>query len=609
MEGYRLAPQQRRLWALGNGPAYRSCCTIVIEGDLDRSRLRSAAEEVAARHEALRTCFRRWPGLKLPLQVVHGAMAIAWREVEGDGWEPQQLRGLRHELRRAPIDLSAGPLVHATLIRLHAQKHCLELVLPALAADAVSLGNLFRSIVEAYGAGPGRGPAAEEEVQFLQVSEWLNELAEDEDSAAGREFWRRELAGISPLSLPYELRAAGEAEFLPAVEALELEAAEEILKERAGQLGTSLETLLLAAWASLLWKLTGGSEIVVDKVFNGRTLEDLATVCGLVATTLPLRLHLEAGFRFQEVLRRLEGQAESAWRWQAYCPFPEELRAGCEGSFAFELVDWPPPARAAGVSFSLNDPDHCIDRFKAKLVCGRVANRLRVDLHYDPASLDPTAARCLLRQLRELLADASANPETSLVKLRLSSPEELRRWAVDGNRTVGVEIPEACVHSLFERQVLSSPDNLAVVCEDRGLTYRELDDRANLLARHLRRMGVGAEVPVALCVERSVEMVIGLLAVLKAGGFYVPLDPASPRQRLSLMLEEVGASVLLTQRALLDRLPEEAGRILLLDGDERRWKGAWRPPPGRSPRNWPTCSSPPGRPDVPRVWPSSTGNW
>jgi amino acid adenylation domain-containing protein len=564
VEGFRLSPQQRHLWAQGDGPAYRTCCTIVIAGDLDRDRLRQAVAEVVARHESLRTCLQRWPGRKLPLQIVRESLPAAWEEIT-------EVRELAQARVDTPLDLAKGPLAHLTLIRLDAGRHLLQMVLPALAADAASLGILFREVVDAYRAGAGRGPAAEEVVQFLQVAEWQNELAEDEDSEMGRELWRQDLAGASPVSLPYERRAGGGEPFLPAIELSSYEpAAAAALAECASRLDSTLDRLLLAAWSCLLWRLTGKGDLCIEKVFAGRSHEDLGAVCGLVARVLPVRIRLEGGFRFHEVLRRLQAQEESVTQWQAYFSrqeAQETLGFGPEEAFSFELVEWPSAARAAGLSFALREIYTCSDRFKAKLVCGRSDGGLSVELHYDPARLDSTAARCLLGQLRELLADATADPSTPLSELRLCSPEERQRWLVDFNPPQALAIPDLCVYELFARQVSAQPDALAVVCEDRQLTYREVEARANRLAWRLKRLGVGLEAPVALCVERSVEMVVGLLGVLKAGGFYVPLDPTSPRQRLETIVEEAGASVLLTQKALLGCSPGNVERIEILDED------------------------------------------
>jgi amino acid adenylation domain-containing protein len=581
MEGYPLTSQQRRLWALGDDPAYRSWCTVEIAGDLDRDRMRGACREIGRRHEALRTAVRCWPGLKSPLQALREDMPIAWREVDGTAWEEAELRRALDEWRRTPLDLATGPVTHCTLVELGPGRHVLHLVVPSLLADTVSMRNLFDELVGAYGSGPGPGHTRDDLIQLQQVVEWLNEMAEDEDSAAGREFWHRKLAGGSLPALPYERQAGDGATFLPASEGLELAAAAAV-EQRARQLGAPPEAFLLAAWTSLLWRLTGGAEMIVEKIFNGRTGEDLAAVCGPVARALPLRLALAAGLRFHEIVRRLVAESESAWRWQAAFAPPEPRHApGATllGGFAFELVDWPPAARAAEVSFTLREASSCLGRFKAKLVCGRREGAIHADLCFDPACLDAAAAQCLLRQLRALLANAISHPDSALAKLRLADEEERRHLIVDFNRNGEIESPNLCVHALFARQAAAHPDALAVVCEDRALTYRELDLRSSRLAQRLRRLGVGPEEPVALGLERSAEMVIGLLGVLKAGGFYVPLDPAWPEQRWALTLGQLGAPVVVVQEALRGRLPGEVTRTVVLDAaDDAAAGGPWEDP-------------------------------
>ncbi len=585
MEGYRLAPQQRRLWALGDGHAYRSSCTIEIAGDLDRARMRCASREVGLRHDALRTSVRCWPGLKFPLQAPREDMPIAWREVDGAAWEEAQLRRALDEWRRTPLDLATGPVMHCTLVELGPGRHVLHLVVPALLADTVSVRNLFHELVGAYGSGPDPGHGRDDLIQLQQVAEWLNEMAEDEDSAAGREFWHRKLAGASLPALPYEHRPGEGASFLPVSEGIGLAAAA-VVEQRAQQLGAPPEVFLLAAWMSLLWRLTGGTEMLVEQVFDGRTGEDLAAVCGLVARALPLRLALAAGLRFHEVVQRLVAECESAWRWQAAFTPPEPRQApgtAPAGGFAFEFVDWPPAAWAAGVSFTLREASSCLDRFKAKLVCGRREGAVHADLHFDPGCLDTAAAQCLLRQLRALLEDAISHPDSPLAKLRLAGQEERRQLVVAFNRNGETASPDLSAHALFARHAAAHPDAAAVVCEGRTLTYRELDRRSSRLAQRLCRLGVGPEAPVALGLGRSVEMVIGLLAVLRAGGFYVPLDPAWPEQRWALTLGQLGAPVVVVEEALRSRLPGFVTRTVVLDAADGVAEGEPWEDPGAAP--------------------------
>ncbi len=577
IEGVRLSPQQRRLWSLqqaDQNQSYRACCAILIEGALSRPVFNSALQSVVARLEVLRTVFQRLPGMATPIQVVtqpdvldpdeHDLTALAPAEQEA------VIERLFNEARHIPIDFEQGPLAYFSLILISADRHLLIVSLPSLCADTAALRILLQEISSAYEAAVLGEQLPEVLVQYADLSEWQNELFEGDDTKAGRDYWlKQDHTAWSILTLPSKRQTLPQTDFEPCTHLIPIDASLfRELQTLAARHETSLQTLLAACWQILLWRLTKQPELTVGVYSDGRNYEELQDAFGLFAKFLPLACHLEESTLLGDLLRQLDESRLELSKWQ--------------DCFAWDhisdLADWFIPAcfewdrqvedcHSAGLSFSIFRQYVCFDRFELKLSCFQREAELTAELHYDAGSFDVEEIARLAEQFQTLLADVVCRPHVAIGELKIVSDAERQRLLQEFNETTVPYPDEKCVHQVFEAQVERNAGAVALICEDQELTYGELNARANQLAHHLRRLGVGPEVLVGLCVERSVEMIVGLLGILKAGGVYVPLDPAFPTARLKQILSDAQPPVVLTQAHLAAGLPPHEGQCLRLDDD------------------------------------------
>ncbi|HKV06813.1 MAG TPA: amino acid adenylation domain-containing protein [Thermoanaerobaculia bacterium] len=543
--GFRLSPQQRRLWqlqsALGERPL-RARARVRIRGPLDPGLLRAAVDGAVSRYEILRTTFPCPPGLTLPVQQIADEGTVVWHEEE--------------TLERDPFDFARGPLLRLALTRIAEDEHVLTLVLPALCADAATLRNLVREISGEAGSAP---------LQYVDLAEWQNELLETEETAAGREHW--EAWDPSPgraLRFPFETAGAGEDRFAPRSLAVPLE--DELVRSAralAAELDASLPTLFLAAWQTLLWRLAGQPEIVLGLAAECRSYEGLPESLGPLASFVPLSCRLESGLRFTEAVTRARDATEAAAEWQEY--FRWESVADRHGLPLAETVfpasfvaeDRPAPWLAGPLEWELERCEAGIDRFRL-LLAVHEGEAPEVELAWDAAALSPEDAAGLARAWKALLASAVARPEARLDELALAGP--------DGAGTVEGGAAPALVHELFRRQVERVPDRPAVVCGEESLSYAALAGRADRLARLLRGHGVGPDGLVAVCLERSLSLPLAILGVLAAGGAYLPLEPGLPRERKAFLLGDARPRAVLTETRFLAGLPAVEVPVVCLDG-------------------------------------------
>ncbi|HEX5760266.1 MAG TPA: amino acid adenylation domain-containing protein, partial [Thermoanaerobaculia bacterium] len=585
--GFRLSPQQRRLWNLGGGDAaspYRASCAVAIRGPLEVTALAAAIGGAVERHEILRTTFRSLAEVKVPLQVIGTHPPSLEPVPELDGGGAAAVAALAEGLRRQPLDVGRGPLVHGRLAALAEGEWGLVLALPGLCADAAGLRILVREVAAGYGACVEGPQLTAEPLQYADLSEWQNGLLEEGEA----DQWRRRVGSCTPPSLPFA-RAAGRGRFEPRVLAVALDAAEgERIVELARANGASPRAFLLACWQLLIGRVSGRSEMLLGVVDDGRSYEGLDRALGPFAKHLPLVCGAEPNTRFADLLRRAEADLADLRQWQEYYDPDQggtpEAPAYLPVCFAWE--EELPPLVAGGVTFAVPTVEAWIERFDLALVVRR-AEALGLELQYDAAACRPEDVARLADQLRALVSSALEAPDAAAGELVGISAAERHRLVVELNRTEAERTPARGIHELFARQARTVPERPALRYEDRELTYGELAGRVHRLARRLRRLGVGPETPVAVCCERSLEIVVSILGVLEAGGAYVPLDPGQPAARLRAMLDEVGAKVLLTQERLAAKLPSQGAGVLRLDADwgEIATESDRTPPPVGEPEN------------------------
>ena len=578
VDGFRLSPHQRHLWRLGPSGAaaapYRVQCALLVEGDLDGEALSGALRRLIARHEIWRSRLVQLPGVAVPVQAIEPPGAIgceverlpATAEPAAAGGEdvaapalPAVLRARLAAARRQPHQLERLPWLRGWLAAERPRRHWLALDLPAVAADAASMSVALGELARAYAAEVGGARADEPDapLQYCDVAQWHDDLLATPEARAGREHWRDRWSRRAVADLPG--RRAGDHDFRPEVRRFWIDAA------RAGRLadfaaaqGTAVETVALAAWQALLGRLTAQPQVAVGLLQDGRGTAAIEGFLGLFTRCLPLILPATAHTTFAAHLEAAAAELKEAREWQLCCD-DELAESGPEPylPFGFELLERPEPCAAAGLTWSLAWLDACVDRCEAGLTLCRDGDRIEAGLRFDAARYDESLAGRLAERFETLLDAAIGSPGRALSELPIVGGAERRQLLAVTAAPAAATRPRL-LHEPFFEQAHRLPQAVAVRCGERTLAYGELAAWAERLALELRDRGIGAESRVALCVERSPEMVAGILAILRAGAAYLPLDPSYPAERLRFMLQDSGAALTLAPASLRPRLQGSA---------------------------------------------------
>ncbi|MGI8897390.1 MAG: non-ribosomal peptide synthetase, partial [Pyrinomonadaceae bacterium] len=576
LHGFRLSPYQKHLWLLQQGDQevpYLCQIAVLIDGNLDSGRLLGAIAEAVQRHEILRTNFQCVQSMKIPLQVVADGK-IEWAEQHDlSAWNPQEQWEQIHLLfdaeRRASIDLERGTLLRASLVCLSSKKYVLMLSAPALCTDRKSLDKLVREVGWFYGRPPQARDDSGELLQYADFSAWHNELLEasaDIDSA----FWvaQRLPEGSEPM-FPYEKHANGEASFTPQVlrEQLRSEIARDI-ETLCVEHRFPLDRFFLGCWAAFLSRVTGCDKIVIGTVADFHQYQELEQTLGPLTSYLPLKVALDQHQRLGDLIEEIGHSLEEMSARQEYFAWEEtngrkgRLSTSPALSYCFDFVGEPSRFDVADLAFSICEDYACIGDFKLNLACVHRGNSLTVEFHYDGDALSPEHVEHIAAQFHRLLESVRCNFDSRIADLDILTDADRHHLLVDFNRTDAAFPADQCVHQLFEQQADCTPDAIAVAFEDRCMSYAELNGRANQIAHYLRRLGIGPEALVPVCVNRSCEMMVGILGVMKTGAAYVPLDPSDPAERLKLLLENLQAPILLTRKSLAGRFDGSALTII-----------------------------------------------
>ncbi|MBV9774976.1 MAG: amino acid adenylation domain-containing protein, partial [Gemmatimonadetes bacterium] len=572
---YPLTPMQEgmlfeSLYAPGTGVNVGQF-GYVLEGPLDVSALERAWREAVGRHEALRAAFA-WEGTGRPLQVIRRQVEVPFRHEDWRGVDEAERRArldafLRDD-RRAGFDPARAPLMRLALFRTGEEEHHLLWTHHHLILDGWSLSLLFRDALALYGGHASRGEAP----RYREYVAWL----ERQDRAGAERYWRRALEGFGSATwLPVRPargreRGAGEHALverrLPAERTL-------ALQERGRGRGVTLSTTVQAAWALLLSRCSGEDDVVFGATVSGRppALEGVEEIVGLFINTLPVRVRVEGAKGVREWLEEVQAEQVVA-REHEYTPLGEVQRwsgipAGeplFESLVVFQnypmdrgLGEGDEGVRARGI-LGLEQ-----DTFPLTLTA-ELDGELKLQLRYDRGRVEPETAERMLGQVAVVLDAFAADPDRPLGSIRVLTAAE-RESVLARGIGAAEAFPGDTAHALIARRAERWPDAPACVCGAEELTYADLLRRAGRLAAVLRGLGVGPEVPVALFLERSTDLAVALLAVLRAGGFYVPLDPAYPAERLAFLLEDSGAPVVLTRASLADALPAHSARVVRVD--------------------------------------------
>ncbi|RKH15657.1 amino acid adenylation domain-containing protein [Corallococcus sp. CA047B] len=567
--GFRLSPQQARLWSLlaaVPGAPSRARAVLSLDGPLDVARLERAVRELISAHEVLRTTYRHLAGTAAAVQVPGEVPATVLEVLDwsalSETEKSARLAALGSESGSAALDA----LTPWRLAVLGPDRHALLVEVPALSADRQTFAVLARELGRALTTS---SPQDEEPPpQYADVAEVFHQILESDDGADGRRFWKgRDLTGATGATLPTRRKDPGALGLRTRCAALAL-APETVsaLEALAGRLGVPVADVVLAGWSRLLARMGSSGDACVSVRVEGRGYEGLDVALGLFERWLPVRT--SAASSFDALARDVARSVRETAAWQddfdASSAFPAVGGTPPSRAFAFEDLTWPEPVRAGGLTLTLAHVEARGERAELTLALVRGRGSLSLELHHDEAAYAPEEAARLLERLETLLASALTAPERSLDALPWVGPHELRQLA-DFNRTARDHDTQDTLPSRFDAVARTRPDAVAVAFEDEQLTFAALSERANRLASHLRSKGVGTETRVAVCLERSVEQLVVLLGVLKAGGTFVPLDPTYPRERLAYVIQQAGAPLVVTRSNLRASLPDGAHTFVCLD--------------------------------------------
>ena len=590
-----LSFAQQRFWLLHElapeVPWYHLFKVIHLFGQLDPTAMAASLREVVRRHEVLRTHFVAADGR--PVQVVSPEVRLRLPVADLRALRPRESERELARLARAAVlarfDLAAEAPLRTLLLALGAGHFALVLVMHHIVCDRRSWQIFVQELAALYQARRAGQPSPLPELplQYADFAAWQRQARAGEALAAELAYWRQRLAGPLPvLDLPAGRPRPPERSNRGArlVQLLPVELAQ-TLPELARRLGASLFMTLLTAFYALLGRYGGGDDIVIGSPASGRSRPELDGLIGCFLNTLALRADLSGNPSFGELLGRVREATASAYA-SVELPFEallDELRPPRDLSrtplfqVMFVLLDLGGDLmdgiQLGDLRVEEVENDQIGSEYDLTLHVDRQGGRLRCDWVYASDLLEPVFVRRLAEHFATLLAGAAADPGRRLAELPLLGTAEAHALVVDWNDTAS-RLAGRCVHELIGLRAASAPGAPAVLCEGEWLAYGELARRARALARRLRARGVGPDVVVGICLERSLALPVALLGVLEAGGAYLPLDPRYPRQRLAYMLEDSRVALLVTSARLLPALPEHRAEVVLVDGGDDGDDGA-----------------------------------
>ncbi|PMB44418.1 non-ribosomal peptide synthetase [Fischerella thermalis CCMEE 5201] len=591
-----LSFTQQGLWFINqltpDTPTYNIPIVISFKGCINLAILQDSLNEIIRRHEVLRTSLTVVDGQ--PVQVINQAvpltLAVEDLRLFSENERTQVAQRLASELAQQPFDLSAQSLLRAKILQLNDKNYYLIITLHHIIADGWSISILLKELTvlyEAFSSGK-LSPLPELPIQYRDFVNWQRKWIDSERIQPLLTYWKQKLQGELPvMNLPIDRPRSRVQTFKGAQAKLVLpETLRKELRNLSRQQGVTLFMTLLAAFKVLLYKYTGQTDILVGSPIANRNRAEVESLIGFFVNVLVLRTNLSGDLSFQDLLARVKSTALEAYVHQDL-PFEklvEELQPSRDLSYnplfqvMFVLQNLPKPNLSlSDISVTCEEGYNGTSKFDLTLFMEDSESGLVATCEYNTDLFNADTITRMLEHFQTLLSSIVSNPEQRISDLQLLTPSEVRQLLVEWNDTNTDYPQDKCIHQLFEAQVEKTPNAVALTFVDahsradrrvnQQLTYRELNNRANQLAHHLQKLGVKSEVLVGICIERSLEMVIGLLAILKAGGIYLPLDPTHPKERLAFILKDTQTTVLLTKQHLIEKLPEHEAQVVCLDSD------------------------------------------
>ncbi|MBD2520503.1 amino acid adenylation domain-containing protein, partial [Nostoc sp. FACHB-973] len=579
-----LSFAQQRLWFLDqfepNSAFYNIPAALRLVGTLSFAALEQSLKEIIQRHETLRTNFITIDGKATQIIQTQTNWTITVVELKDLSTSSPEiaLQQLGRQQALQPFDLASEALIRVTLVVLSDTEHVLIVCMHHAVSDGWSMGVFveeLRSLYNAYSVGqPCLLPPLP--IQYADFAIWQRQWLQGEVLQSQLDYWQQQL-GDAPTFLPLptdrprpavQTFAGAYVEFALSVELTQK------LTQLSQQQGVTLFMTLLAAYNTLLYRYTGQTDILVGSPIANRDRSEIEGLIGFFVNTLVLRTDLSDDPSFEELLPQIREMALGAYAHQDL-PFEmlvEALQPERDLSHTplfqvmFALQNAPmSQIELTGLTINRLPIESTTAKFDLTLAMENTPTGLVGVWEYNTDLFDNSTIERMTGHFVTILSAIVANPKERISELAILTESEQRQLLVEWNDTHRDYPQDKCIHQLFEEQVQHTPDAVAVVFKDQQLTYQELNSRANQLAHYLRSLGVGADVLVGICVERSIDMLVGLLGILKAGGAYVPLDPEYPTERLSFMLEDTQLSVLLTQEKLVNKLPDCTACVICLD--------------------------------------------
>ena len=599
-----LSFSQRGLWFIDritpNTATYNIPVVINLSGCVDVTVLQACLNEIIRRHEILRTSFTALYGQ--PVQVINRDVSVTIEVEDLSTLKTSDriyaVENLITELAQQPFDLSSQSLIRAKCVQIGNEDYHLIIVLHHIVADGWSIGVLLEELVTLYDkfAEGKLSPLAELPFQYRDFVNWQRKSLSSERLQGSLAYWKQQLQGELPvLNLPTDRPRLPIQTFKGDRAKLVLDSTlKQKLEDLSRQQGVTLFMTLLTAFKVLLYRYTGQTDILVGSPIANRSKAQLEQLIGFFVNVLVLRTNLLGDLSFLDLLKRVKSTALEAYVHQDL-PFEklvEELKLDRDLSYnplfqvMFVLQNVPKPnLNLPDLSVSYEEGYNNTAKFDLTLFMEDCESGLIATCEYNTDLFDADTITRMLKHFQTLLGNIVSNPQQSISKLPLLTSLERQQLLDSGNDTK-IDYPQnKCIHQLFEEQVAKTPSDVAVIFGDRQLTYQELNNKANQLAHYLQQLGIKPDVRVGICMERSIDMVVGLLAIMKAGGAYIPLDPFYPRERIAFILEDAQVCILLTQACLVNDLPPHSAQLVCIDTDSAEFRD-------RSPENVVTNTNP-----------------
>jgi iturin family lipopeptide synthetase A len=578
-----LTGAQKALWFLahlvdGDASLYNESITLHLRGGLDAAALQEALHEVIMRHEALRTTIGpEGEHQHIAPTVTTGLPVTDLSAVDDDQQTSLAADVLVHESRHR-FDLVRGPLLATRLVKLTEDHHLLVLTIHHIVTDGWSMNIILEDLAAVYAA---RSEGAESRLpvpmQFREYVQWLERQERDGEMARAEGYWLEQFSGSIPVTdLPTDRPRPAVQTYAGAECDLEISAATfRKLKNLSRQKGCTLFMTLLAAFDALVHRLTGQDDIVVGVPSAGQPLVGGVHLVGYCINMLPLRSTIASATTFADHLRAVKRRLMEAYEYQYYplsqlvakLNVPRDPRRAPLVNVAFNLETTGDDLTIPGLCVETTTNSSTFARFDLHLNVVEIDGGLSLTSHYNTDLFDRQTVECWLAYFQILIDEIVDQPDQLIADISLL-PSNQRQLALTTWNDTEAELPPIrCVHQLFDEQAACMPDAIAVVFGETQLTYHDINQRANQVAHYLQQQGISPELRVGICMDRSPDMIVGLLGILKAGGAYVPLDPTYPQGRLHVMLQDAEVQIVLTQERWAEELPQCEAAIVCLDTD------------------------------------------